>query len=123
MALRPLPLALSALGLLTAACGSSPPAEADIYHDPALRPGRVAAEGADAQLLAQLDSLDAEGSLTAGGTTYQVAAPYEAASGRSCRPVEGPTGARLACNDADDGWSFVPGVLPTATSGGAEAER
>lgn len=102
-------------GLLLAGCGAAEPREADIYHDPLLRPSVVESEGADAQLLARLDDVQDAGTVQVGGAAVQVEAPYPAASGRVCRAV----GERLACR-ASEGWEFVPVVLPTA-GGGSEA--
>ncbi|MFK7991727.1 MAG: hypothetical protein AB8I08_37265 [Sandaracinaceae bacterium] len=100
---------LLALGGTLGGCGASQPQEADIYHDPLLRPSVVHAEGPDAQLLARLDEVSGEGTLQVGGAPVAVETPYPAASGRVCRSV----GERLACR-SEDGWEFVPVVLPTA---------
>lgn len=92
----------------TTACGAGAPREADIYHDPALRPGSVAAaDDAERQLLAQL--ADAEGAAEVAG--FSVDAPFHSASGRRCRGVRRAAERRLACERTDGAWSFVPNVL------------
>ena len=103
--------ALVALLSLSIGCGASSPREADIYHDPLLRPGVVPAGGADGELLARLAHLDGAETLDVSGRTFSVDAPYFAASGRRCRAVRAGVDARLAC-ESDDGWVFVPQVLP-----------
>ncbi|HJL18121.1 MAG TPA: hypothetical protein RMH99_20830 [Sandaracinaceae bacterium LLY-WYZ-13_1] len=95
-------------------CGASTPRESDIYHDPALRPGVVTAAASDSRLLARLAELEGADSVQIDGRRYEVEAAYAAASGRTCRSVL-PAGAspRLAC-ESEDGWVFVPQVLPVA---------
>lgn len=96
-----------ALSLLVA-CGSSPPRESDIYHDPALRAGSVQARGdAERALLDALASAS-DGPVEVAGLS--AAATYHAASGRRCRQVTGAD-ARLACEGPDGAWVFVPDVL------------
>lgn len=107
-------LALASL-LFVSACGASEPREADIYHDPALRPGVVTSEGPEQQLLAQLDGVALTGTVEVSGQSFRVDAPYEAASGRRCRGIHGAAGSRLACTE-QDGWVFVPAVLPTVSA-------
>lgn len=93
---------------LMVACGSSPPRESDIYHDPALRAGTVQADGdGERALLDALVGAD-EGPIEVGGLS--AAATYHAASGRRCRRISGGD-ARLACEGQDGAWVFVPDVL------------
>lgn len=102
-----------AMAVCLAGCGSATPRDADIYHDPALRPGVIAADGAEQELLARLGDIDAAEVVEVGDRTFEVDRPYHAASGRWCRGVRSGAGQpRLACQ-TDDGWTFVPQVLPT----------
>jgi len=105
--------AAAALAGAAAGCGSAPPREADIYHDPALRPGVVPARAEpETELLARLAGADEAQTITVAGQQFEVEAPYPAASGRWCRTVRtGSRSPRLAC-EADGGWVFVPHVIP-----------
>ena len=109
-----LPSAILAAASSLIGCGSSAPREADIYHDPALRPGVVvAADGAEETLLARLPEVASAEVIEVADRRFEVERPYHAASGRWCRAVRVPGGEpRLAC-EADDGWVFVPQVVPT----------
>lgn len=100
---------------LAIGCGAAAPPEAAIYHDPALRPGVVAAVEADeTELLSRLASDDSTQTIIVGDRRFEVAASYHAASGRPCRSILTDRGApRLACR-ADDEWVFVPQVVPTS---------
>jgi len=100
-------------------CGSGPPAEHDIWHTPALRPGQVPpTSAAERELLAQMPGLPSDEPVTVGGQVFVAGPPYAAASGRNCRTVTMSTqaapseasGARLACEQGAD-WVFVPDVL------------
>ena len=104
-----LPTALL-LSAIASGCGSSPPREADIFHDPALRPGVVEAQGAEREMLARLGSIPDETQVEAAGTTLVVEAPYAAASGRRCRGLRAVSGRRIACETSDGEWVFVPDV-------------
>ena len=106
-------LAGVAMAASLAGCGSATPRDADIYHDPALRPGVVAVEGAEQELLARLGDIESAQVVEVGDRVFEVDRPYHAASGRWCRGVRTGAGQpRLACQ-SDDGWTFVPQVLPT----------
>lgn len=109
-----------ALAAALAGCGSATPRDSDIYYDPALRPGVVSAEGAEAELLSRLSDIEDADVVEVGDRAYEVDRPYHAASGRWCRGVRSAAGeARLACQ-TDDGWTFVPQVLPTGPVTGDE---
>ena len=98
--------------------GPEAPAERDIWHTSALRPGRVAPETAgERELLARMDDVPANERVTFGGQTFVVDEPYFAASGRRCRSVTvRPTldaddvQVKLACEEGS-GWVFVPDVF------------
>jgi hypothetical protein len=97
-----------------AGCGAASPREADIYHDPALRPGVVPARAeAEEELLQRLDQVEEARTLSLAGERFEIEEPYYAASGRFCRAVRsGDRSPRLACR-AGDRWVFVPQVVPT----------
>jgi hypothetical protein len=109
------------LGLAALGCGSSAPREADIFHDPALRPGVVEPEGAEREMLARLGSIADETPVQAAGGTVVVEAPYAAASGRRCRGLRGAARRRVACETDDGEWVLVPEVsgAEVAPSAGA----
>jgi len=109
MRARPFAFVLSALVSVGAvACGASEPREADIYHDPALRPSFLEpASDAERALLAELGSDPETGAVQVAGASFRVGAPYHAASGRVCREVAADAARRLAC-ETEDGWRFVP---------------
>lgn len=93
-------------------CGASEPRESDIYHDPALRPGTVdAASDAERQLLARLSEDEIASPLSLGGRSYAVAATYDAASDRRCREIRDGDEPRLACEEPDGSWVFVPNIV------------
>lgn len=100
--------------LVVAGCGAATPSEANIYYDPALRPGVAETSEAERELLARLGELEAEQAVEIAGRVYVAEVAYDAASGRRCRPVRVREGAveqaRLAC-EAESGWVFVPDVL------------
>ena len=122
--MRPLALAILAAAVLVSAgvsgCGASEPRESDIYYDPALRPGTVAAASeAERQLLARLSEDEIASPLVLGGSSYAVAPPYHAASERRCREIIGDGESRLACEEPDGSWVFVPNIVrPRATPRG-----
>lgn len=102
-------VSLFTLALLTA-CGASEPREADVFHDPALRPGVVQPSGtAEAGLLEQLASNPDPGTIAVGEQSFTLEPVYAAASGRTCRGVQSGEARRVAC-EANDGWHFVPSV-------------
>lgn len=108
---------LAALGCAAAGCGAASPNEADIYHDPALRPGVVAAAAQpETELLARLSQREQAPrgrTITVDDRRFELDPPYHAASGRWCRAVRSDDRtARLAC-ETDDGWVFVPRVVPS----------
>jgi len=109
MRARPFAVALFALASVGAvACGASEPREADIYHDPALRPSFLEPESdAERALLAELDAGPEAGAVQVAGASFRLGAPYHAASGRVCREVSADAARRLAC-ETEEGWRFVP---------------
>jgi hypothetical protein len=96
---------LAGAGLLAVGCGSSPPREASIYHDPALRPTVVAADDPAAEALLASVSQAPTGEAVG---PYVLGQTYFAASGRRCRPIRSSGGRRLVCENDDGSWSFVP---------------
>ncbi len=110
VAMRPLaPALLLASSVLGVGCGGTAPREADIFHDPALRPGVVEAGGAEREILSRLGD-EGLSTVTFGGRDYALEAPYDAASGRRCRGVVGAE-RRLACQNPDGSWVFVPDIV------------
>jgi len=97
------------LSLLGLGCGATPPREDDIFHDPALRPGVEAANETDQQLLARMGEPLAD-AVVLGSQSYSVESPYHAASGRRCRAVTSGSTRRLACENPDASWVFVPDI-------------
>jgi hypothetical protein len=112
---------LALLGLV--GCGSSQPAEHDIWHTPALRPSRVApASEAERELLTRIDDLPSDEPVSVGGQVFVAGEPYAAASGRTCRTIthgsepsaSGHGTVRLACEDGPS-WVFVPDVFQASS--------
>lgn len=102
-------------GLITIACGGSPP-DARSPEDAAATDGggRYEASTEDERLLAQKAStLRAGESLQVGEVKMSASEKYHAASGYECRRVfletQGQQSLRLACG-RKDGWFFVPSV-------------
>lgn len=71
----------------------------------------------ETELLSRLAGVEAGAdaqTITVRGQSFEVEAPYFAASGRWCRTVRtGGRSPRLACQ-ADEGWVFVPRVVPSS---------
>lgn len=104
----------AALYALTSACAGSTPSESTIYHDPALRPGAIAATSSEErELLDRLAASPEPQTIDVNGSTFVLEPEYTAASGRRCRGVRSGERTRLAC-DADGGWVFVPDVFDGA---------
>jgi len=100
-------------------CGSGPsPREQDIWYTPSLRPGQVPPTTAgERELLARLGQLPSGQAVSLEGQVFVPGEPYQAASGRTCRPIgvgepdaEHEGDRRLACEDRQH-WVFVPDVF------------
>ncbi len=94
-------------------CGAgAAPTESEIWHAATLRPSvELASTRGEELLLARLGSLPADEPVRLEGEVFTASAAYVAASGRTCRHVridaEAPR-QRLACDDGDGRWVFVP---------------
>ncbi len=103
---------------LGTACGAgAPPAESEIWYAANLRPGvELAATPGEELLLGRLASLPANESIQLEGQVFTASTPYVAASGRTCRRISIETDAtprrRLACDDSEGRWVFVPNPFP-----------
>jgi hypothetical protein len=113
-------IASTCLALL-GACAADPPLNARDAAD-ANDTGQTlgAKSESERNLLRQLATLPNSAAKLVGDTTVIAEAPYQSASGRTCRSLQlsrhQTTTLRLACNDGK-GWFFVPDVF---AGGGAE---
>lgn len=100
-------LLVAALAL--SGCGATTPTEAQVFHDPALRPGVVDAAGPEESNILQRLPESGTDVVSSEDGRLQLGAVYHAASGRRCRTVgitDQPP--RLACERQDGAWVFVP---------------
>ncbi|MDH5491840.1 MAG: hypothetical protein OEY14_07795 [Myxococcales bacterium] len=109
-------LCLLVPALLGAGCGAGAQGRPDeVWHTEALRPGAIEpSTPGERALLSRLSDLPTGEPITLEGETFVPGAPYRAASGRSCRPIERASGEaraqrRLGC-DGSAGWTFVPEI-------------
>ena len=94
--------------------GPQAPTENDIWHQPALRPGREPARSpGEEAVLARLSELPAGEPIRLEGEVFVAEAPYAAASGRTCRRIANGGSRRLACQLGNE-WTFVPDVFGAA---------
>ncbi len=104
--------------LIAAACGGSASSKAPATaHEPASR--SEPASDLERAILAALPGLPAaDAEVEVEGRAVLAGAPYDAASGRTCRSVRvleaepGVEAAQLACHEQEGPWFFVPGVYP-----------